>query len=272
MNDAYKESVNWNLEWPKNTTGFSRVLLISEGKVLMERDPSDPLQFVFHTHDVDSDRLFLAQVNDTSWYCSEVDADQVPDSIQLIGLRELASIDQHQFALASRATQLLRWHRTHQFCGTCGHQTAPGAGEHVLNCNNCNAIFYPKISPCVIVLIHKQDAILLARNIAHKDSTMFSLIAGFVEVGETVEQAVHREVMEEVGISVEDITYQGSQSWPFPSQLMLGFYAKYSSGTIIIQEDELLEADWYPITRLPDIPPELSIAGWMIQSFIRHKS
>lgn len=238
----------------------------------MEADHSDVSNLVFCSSERQASDLFVAKINETSWYCRDIGVCEESVSIKLVGLRDLAAQNQQKFALASRSMQLLRWNHTHQFCGTCGSRTKAGVGEHVLNCMSCNAIFYPKISPCVIVLIQKQDSILLARHVLHKDSTMFSLIAGFVEVGETIEQAVHREVFEEVGIEVEQITYQGSQTWPFPSQLMLGFHAKYSSGEIKIQEDELLHADWYPMTSLPDIPPELSIAGWMIRSLMQVKN
>lgn len=266
MNHEFQESLDWNLDWPTEVSKDARVITVSDGKVQMVADSNSP---DFKSTEVCSTDLFVAQTNETSWYCRQVNAEHVDVQARLVGLRELASVNQKLFSLASRSVQLLRWSHSHQYCGTCGRATESGKGEHVLKCISCQAMFYPKISPCVIVLIHKQDNILLARNIVHKDSAMFSLIAGFVEVGETIEQAVHREVKEEVGIDVDTITYQGSQTWPFPSQLMLGFYASYASGEINIQEDELLEADWYSIERLPEIPPELSIAGWMIRSFIQ---
>ena len=139
--------------------------------------------------------------------------------------------------------------------------------EQAMQCAFCNTMIYPRISPCIIVLVTRGEKLLLARN-TNFPRSMFSTLAGFIEVGESVEEAVEREVKEEVGISITDISYFGSQPWPFPSQLMLGFYAQYLSGDISCNPDEIEEAYWFSKHTLPLIPPTSSIAGRLINTFV----
>jgi NAD+ diphosphatase len=138
-------------------------------------------------------------------------------------------------------------------------------------CRQCERLEFPRLSPAIIVLIEKEDTMLLARSPRFK-APFFSTLAGFVEPGESLEEAVHREVMEEVGISVKDIRYFGSQPWPFPDSLMIGFTAQYESGEIRIDPEEIAEASWYKTDNLPMIPGKLSIARMLIDWFIeKHK-
>lgn len=199
-----------------------------------------------------------------------IELERVPEGLTALGLRDvLARADADLTALASRASQLLEWHHNHAFCGRCGRPTVRHPEEMARHCPNCGALFFPRINPCVIMLVHRGTDILLARNIRSGRPGFFSVLAGFVEVGETLENAVRREVREEVGIEIEDPRYQGSQPWPFPSQLMCGFFAAYRSGEISIQESELGEAHWYPYDRLPERhPPPYTIAGQLIRRFI----
>lgn len=219
-----------------------------------------------------SDDLLVSQVGDTRWLARHIDADDVPTGYQLIPMRSmLAHWNQTQFERAARAFQLLDWQRTHQYCGCCGTpmQRHP-TGDMAQLCPNpnCNHSAYPRISPCVIVAIRRDDTLLLAR--AHRFTNgMFSLIAGFVEVGETLEQAVHREVLEEVGINVTNVQYVNSQPWPFPSNLMIGYSADYLSGELVLQADEIAEAGYFHIDQLPPIPPTGSIAHSLIEQTIQ---
>jgi NAD+ diphosphatase len=128
-------------------------------------------------------------------------------------------------------------------------------------------IAYPRLSPSIIVLISKGEEMLLARNAAWPQG-MYSTLAGFVEAGESIEQTVHREVMEEVGLQVKGLQYFGSQSWPFPNSLMLGFHAKYAGGDILCQPEEIADAQWFTKDTLPQIPPKTAISGWLIQEFL----
>lgn len=190
----------------------------------------------------------------------------VPKGYQLIAMRELATIwSIEQFEQASRAVQLLDWQKNNRFCGRCGTQAQLNYSQHFMTCPACHFRQYPRIQPCIITIITKNDEVLLAKSIHRKDN-IYGLIAGFVEVGETLEQAVARETLEEVGLKLKNIRYLASQPWPFPSNLMLAFHAEYESGDIKIQEDEIRDAQFFKLNALPDIPHKGSIAYKMIMN------
>jgi len=180
----------------------------------------------------------------------------------------LGRVDDGVFALAGRAAQLLDWMRDHRFCGRCGEPLVATDGDRAMGCKACRSTLYPRISPCVIVLITKGDEMLLARN-ARFPRPMYSSLAGFIEAGESAEDTLRREVREEVGVEVGEIEYFGSQSWPFPNQLMLGYFAEYAGGEITPDLDEIAEADLYHPQSLPPVPPPSSIAGQLIQYHCR---
>lgn len=182
--------------------------------------------------------------------------------------RILGQVDDRLFGLAGRAIQVLEWERSHRFCGRCGTATVAHAqGERARVCPSCGFSSYPRINPCVIVAVTRGEEILLARA-QRFNRPMFSTLAGFIEAGETAEETLLREVQEEVGVVVRNPRYFGSQSWPFPGNLMLGFHAEYESGEIVLQEEEIAEAGFYHFTELPPIPPAGSIAHALIQDFV----
>jgi NAD+ diphosphatase len=185
---------------------------------------------------------------------------------QLFGL-----ISDDLLTLAGRAIHLLYWDSTTQFCGRCGHTTLLKTDERAKECPQCGLINYPQLAPAVIILIEKDNEILLARSPRFKPK-MYSVIAGFVEPGETLEQTVLREIREEVGIQVHKIQYFGSQHWPFPQSLMIAFTAEYLSGQITIDHREIEDADWFTIENLPPIPNKMSISRWLIDWFIEKHS
>ncbi|OWT74580.1 MULTISPECIES: NAD(+) diphosphatase [unclassified Achromobacter] len=169
-------------------------------------------------------------------------------------------------ALAGRAFQVAEWARTHRYCGVCATPTERVAHEFCLKCPNCGHSNYPRISPAMMVLIKKGDSILLARN-ANFAAARYSALAGFVEAGESLEETVHREVQEEVGLRVHQLRYFQSQSWPFPHSLMLAFTAEYLDGDIQVDGTEIIDAQWYgPGDTLPNIPPTDSVAGRLIRA------
>ncbi len=185
-----------------------------------------------------------------------------------VGLRGLLGRTQQSlFYLAGRAQQVIEWHETHQFCGRCGSPMQDHRQDRAKHCPSCGLINYPRLSPSIIVLVTRGDEMLLARN-AQWPTGMYSTLAGFVEAGESIEQTVHREVKEEVGLLVKDLEYFGSQSWPFPNSLMLGFHAEYAGGEIVCQDEEIADAQWFRPDNLPQIPPRTAISGWLIQEFI----
>lgn len=189
----------------------------------------------------------------------------IPEGLQLVPIRQLiTSWSKEQFLQASRAVQLLEWRRNHKFCSHCGHPTEVHTTEYAMVCPSCRYHQYPRVNPCIITVITRgDDEILLAKSV-HNKTNMYGLIAGFVEVGETLEEAVQREAFEEVGLRLKNVQYMSSQPWPFPSNLMVAFRAEYESGEIKLQEEEIADAQFFKIDQLPEIPFKGSIAHSMI--------
>ena len=183
---------------------------------------------------------------------------------QYSGVRELfGRVPDQELAIAALAVQIIDFDRTTRFCGRCGAKTRQLRTERAKLCSNCNQITYPRLSPSIIVLIQKEDQVLLARS-PQFPPELHGLIAGFVEPGENLEQAVHREVQEEVGITVKNIRYFGSEPWPFPHSFMIGFIADYAGGEITIDNKEIVSAGWFRRKNLPGIPSPLSISRALI--------
>lgn len=202
-----------------------------------------------------------------------LDDEIIPEGYQLVPIRELIqSWPTTAFLQASRAVQLLEWRRNHKFCSHCGHHTEIHPKEYAMVCPACGYHQYPRVQPCVITIITKgKDEVLLAKS-AHKHyGNMYGLIAGFVEVGETLEEAVQRETLEEVGLKLKNIRYMSSQPWPFPSNLMIAFHAEYDSGEIELQIEEISDAQFFKFDQLPEIPFKGSIAHAMISEIIESK-
>lgn len=192
----------------------------------------------------------------------------LPGHLKLAHLRELhGQLSDDLFAIAARAVQLVEWDRTHQYCGHCATPTIQLPTERAKRCPQCELRQYPRLSPAVIMLIHRGEEILLARAPRFRDG-MYSVLAGFVEPGESLEETVAREVREEVGIEIKNIRYFGSQPWPFPNSLMVGFVAEYASGRLTLEPTEIEAADWFHKTTLPPVPGELSIARKLIDWFV----
>ncbi|WP_343044680.1 NAD(+) diphosphatase [Saccharibacillus qingshengii] len=209
--------------------------------------------------------LFIGLLDGAPCYAAEAPEDAVPPAgSSFHSLRPLYdSIDEDLFHVAGRALQMLNWDATHRFCGRCGTTLANAGHEHAKVCPNCGLSHYPRISPAVITAILKDGKILLAHS-ARFPNKMHGLIAGFLEAGETLEDCVRRETMEEVGLTLGEIRYFDSQPWPFPNSLMIGFVAEYKSGEITVDGEEIAEANWFGPDELPNIPPRGSIARRMI--------
>ena len=191
-----------------------------------------------------------------------------PDPFRITDLRGLFGLVAEDLIwIAGRANHLLYWHRTHRHCGRCGNPTEDKPDERALVCAGCGLVNYPRLSPAVIMSVTKDERILLARGKRFR-LPFYSVLAGFVEPGETLEACVEREIREEVGIAVKDIRYFGSQPWPFPDSLMIGFTAVYAGGEITVDDVELVHADWFSRDDLPRIPPSISIARQLIDAFV----
>ncbi|HKJ04648.1 MAG TPA: NAD(+) diphosphatase [Geopsychrobacteraceae bacterium] len=170
-------------------------------------------------------------------------------------------------SLGGLGRMVLHWEKVSKHCGNCGVLMKRLPGNWGKKCPGCSAVHFPRIHPCIIVLIRRGDEFLLVRKPEWLEKR-YGLVAGFVDFGENLEETVIREVREEVGLEVENIRYVGSQCWPFPSQLMTGFTADYLSGEIVLVDQELAEADWYHKDRLPTLPPQRSIARYLIDAAV----
>lgn len=211
---------------------------------------------------------FLGYLDDQPTYAVELDPGAAaPGGLEFQGLRALhGRVEDDLFALAGRAAQILEWDRTHRFCGRCGTPTANSETERAKVCSACGYTAFPRLSPAIIVLVERGNEALLARGPQFVPGR-YAVIAGFVEPGESLEGAVRREIAEEVGIEVNEIRYFGSQPWPFPHQLMIGFTAQYAGGEIQIDGTEIVDAQWFRADNLPGVPQRLSISRWLIDAY-----
>lgn len=180
----------------------------------------------------------------------------------------LRYMNEDHIHLVIKSVQWLTWHANHRYCSKCGNKIDIIYDTVEKKCHNCCSSYFPSLSPAIMVLLHKEDKILLARS-AHFAIGMYSVLAGFVDIGESAEDAVHREVAEEVGLKLHTLKYFGSQSWPFPSSFMIAFNAEYLSGEINIDSKEIEDAQWFHINNLPKLPPKSSISRKLIDFTVK---
>jgi NAD+ diphosphatase len=200
----------------------------------------------------------------------------LPADFVALDLRTLFGVwDDRWIGVAGRAKLLAHWDRDHQFCGRCRGPLEAVPGERARRCPGCGLSCYPRISPAIIIAITRHtgsgEQILLARN--HRfPPGRYSVLAGFVEAGETLEECAAREVREEVGIEIADMRYFGSQSWPFPNSLMIGLTAEYAGGEITLEESEIADAQWFAPDAMPQLPPRISIARRLIEAYLARQA
>jgi NAD+ diphosphatase len=212
---------------------------------------------------------YLGRFRNISCYSAKLDKGSISPQYSFIDLRSLGSlIEQQLFLVCGKAKQILEWDDTNRYCGRCGTKVEKHPTERAKVCPECGLLFYPKITPAIIVLVTKGDEILLAHN-NNFPQGLHSVIAGFVEAGETLEQCVKREVYEETAIMIKNIKYFTSQPWPFPNSLMVAFTAEYESGDIQVDGIEIGYAGWYKYDSLPLIPSGISVARKLINNFMQ---
>jgi NAD+ diphosphatase len=213
---------------------------------------------------------YLGTLDGKPCFSGELEEPAAPDGAGFRPLRSLLGIlPEALFALAGRAFQIMDWERTHRFCGKCGMPTVPVEGERAMACAHCGIHFFPRVAPAVIVAVVRDGKILLA-HARRFPAVFYSVLAGFVEAGETFEECVRREIREEVGIEVKGLRYFGSQPWPFPHNLMVGFTAEYAGGDLVLEEKEIAQAGWFDAEDVPrlQIPRRGTIARELIDWFL----
>ena len=201
--------------------------------------------------------------------CHDKKSTLLPESMSFQPVRAAYQLlDNHEELchVITRAKQILHWDHHHQFCGRCGTKTQMSETERAKVCPKCQTVFYPHVAPVMLALVFRGDEILLARS-PHFTTEVYSILAGFAEPGETIEQTVTREIKEEVNLTVKNLCYVGSQPWPFSSNLLLGFTAEYDHGTIQIDPKEIEDAQWFSKNNLPPLPPIFSLSRRMIEQW-----
>ncbi|MDI9246100.1 NAD(+) diphosphatase [Marinobacter sp. CHS3-4] len=257
----------WSPGWTESTPADSDwVLAMADGQVVR---PTDGWLHAWSALEPLARRVpgpvYVGEWHQQPVYAVDVSHADI-GNYETVPLRDaLVLMDAAPAELLSTGSQVLHWWHDHQYCGRCGSETDRHPRERARWCDACQTPWYPRLAPCIIVVIRRENRLLLARSSRTK-LYFFSLIAGFVEPGESIEAAVAREAKEETGLDVTNIRYQTSQPWPFPHQLMLGFFADYAGGELVLQEDEIAEADWYEPGALPPVPPLTTISGRLIRS------
>ena len=259
---------------PENTNNL--FIIFKDRKVLYDLDQktfllnSSYLKFEDYSFEI----IGIGKEDDMNIYSVDISGHHFPLKEQ--GYLSLAEYEiRHLFPMLTpydisvlgRGNQLMHWIKSNKHCGYCGAIKTFSESEEALFCKCNNIMVYPTISPCVLALIYKDNKILLARNSLFPEG-LFSALAGFIEVSETAEECVEREVFEEVSLKVKNVKYFGSQSWPFPSQLMLAYTCEYESGEINVDGKEIVEADWYDLDNLPNTPPNSTLSGTLINSYV----
>ncbi len=230
----------------------NRELYLDDNRKLAKSLDSFNVNFCFYIGTYNGAKAFVVNVKDKGSFYD---------------LREVYEFDHDLYHIAGKAVLVSDWYLSHRFCGRCGCENLLDEKDMMMKCPSCGQVHYPRIAPAIIVAIRKADQLLMAKHSYH-DNIRYALIAGFVEPGEAIEEAVKREVLEEVGIEIKNLKYKRSQSWPFPNSLMLAFTAEYESGDIKVDGDEILKAKWFKKDEIIRYGTDISISDWLIQDFI----
>jgi NAD+ diphosphatase len=256
---------------PKELAATSLSFVWRDDKILARNGdpPTLPTLSDVITLGVDGARHYLGRYQGIDCIAWRVGADVAePEGWQWRGLRSLfLQIPDPLLALAGRSFQVAEWDRSHRHCGRCGTPTLDKPDERAKQCPACGHVVYPRLSPAMMVLVTRGRELLLAR--ANRfPNAMYSALAGFVELGESIEDCIHREVREEVGVEVDNLVYFASQSWPFPHSLMIAFTAEYAGGDMRPCDAEIADAKWFSLDALPQLPSTVSISRRLIEATV----
>ena len=260
---------------PDNFDGENAVFVYHDMEILVEKNeegnPVPEYKKIIAYFNLSVSLVPIGIMNGIYYSALHVDnKSDIPENTKFINVRHLyRTSNEDLFYLAGLGRQIADWDRTFRFCGKCGAGTKNSSHERAKICTACSHVVYPKISPAIICSVTRGDEILLARGVKFT-SPVYSVLAGFVEPGETLEETVEREIMEETGVTVKNIKYFGNQPWPFSSSMMIAFTAEYESGDIKIDDKEILDAGWFTPDKLPMLPTPYSIARRLIMSFLEN--
>lgn len=257
---------------PDKTDENSYWFLISDQKIHIISQ--DEKKIIPRYRDIKSDNIqvknvqYMGRYDDTHCYAAEIQGEDLPANyLSHRPLTLLGETGEDIVLISGLANQLVYWSSAHKYCGKCGKPTEDKKDERAKFCPSCSQVYYPRLSPAIIVAVVRDSKLLLA-NSPRFPAKFYSVLAGFVEPGENLEECVKREVYEEVGIEVKNIKYFGSQPWPYPDSLMVGFTAEYAGGEIVVDKNEIGDAGWFSREEIPRIPPSISIARKLIDWFI----
>lgn len=272
----------WRAPWqnkPRMTEPAAEILIVVRGMEVLVEQQGGALELCRPdaARPLAGAPIFVARDGGQTWFAAPARADaELPLGVSFSPVRALfTELPEATLHLVGRALACVEFEDTHRYCGRCSSPTevgpVPTSGadlpERVRVCPKCQLSFHPRIPPAVIVLVEDGERLLLARG-AHFPPGRFSAVAGFVEIGESLEDAARREVREEIGVEITDLKYFSSQPWPFGHSLMIGFRARYASGEVRPDGNEIVEAGWFQRDALPLLPPPISIARRMIDAFL----
>jgi len=258
---------------PDRIAGEVVCCVFHRNRVLISREGGRPVipRWDAGTGVIDFERAhYLGALDDRHCYGFALPPEAtVPPHLEPVGLRALIlEGNETAAALAGQAFQILEWARTHRYCGSCGAPTTPHAADRAMECRACGLVYYPRISPVVMTLVYRKGEILLTRKPGYAPGR-YTVVAGFVETGETLEECLAREVGEEVGVTVKNPRYFGSQPWPFPNSLVMAFSAEWAGGEVRPDPAELEDARWFAINALPELPEPVHISRQLIDDTLR---
>lgn len=258
------ENYSIDFEEDYNTENEAYYFIFNNKRELYLEDNSIPLVKKDEIEDLKLDfKLYIGTYNQKEVIVSNTNI----ETENFHKLPQIYDINHETYQIATRAVLVRDWYKSHQYCGGCGEKTVLDKKDMMLICPECGQMHYPRIAPAIIVTINKSNQLLMAKHSYHKNFN-YALIAGFVEPGESIEEAVKREVKEEVGIEIKNIKYLKSQSWPFPNSLMLGFEAEYDKGEINVDGEEIIEAKWFNPEEIEKPSSDISISSWLIDHYI----
>ncbi|MFA5634451.1 MAG: NAD(+) diphosphatase [Anaerovoracaceae bacterium] len=252
------------------------LFLAYQGNSVLVREGKDKLWYpsfadYSESHpNLSEEAQFLFTIDEFNYFLVEEDSlDELPGWVYVSSNRFRSEKKYWRSFAGVIGLQLNRWYADHKFCSRCGESLKRSEKERMLYCPSCGLTVYPTISPCVIVAVHDGDRLLMTKY-ANREYSNYALIAGFNEIGESLEQTVHREVMEEVGLLVKNVSYYKSQPWPFTDTLLAGFFAELDgSDSICLDENELAVGVWIPRDEIPEPDSNISLTAEMINVFRR---